>query len=233
MQCTLGFGCLLFWAVANQRCALGQAKVKGQKRSVLHADGPQGRAINLWESRRSKVLDVKLKKKQHFRHTRIRRSRSQFSTCGVRLLSTNQQLSRELPSLQDEPKIETEIQDLCIHYFLWVQMVFCCSSGPQEWLSWLMNRTMGQIWCLNKKKTTWWGKWHDWMDGWMDGLPLVLEPLPQPRLANRGPPPDQGDGDGCFWLASPGGGRDSWLWLLPRLAFQDLCPIGSGGQLVL
>lgn len=27
-----------------------------------------------------------------------------LSTCGVRLLSTNQQLSRELPSLQDEPK---------------------------------------------------------------------------------------------------------------------------------
>lgn len=81
--------------------------MKGQKRSVLHADGPQGRAINLWESRRSKAFDVKLRK-QHFTHTHIRGSRSQFSTCGVRLLSTNQQLSLELPSLQDEPKIELQ-----------------------------------------------------------------------------------------------------------------------------
>jgi len=29
-------------------------------------------------------------------------------------------------------------------------------------------------------------------------LPVVLEPLPQPRPANRGAPPDQGEGDGRF-----------------------------------
>lgn len=41
------------------------------------------------------------------------------STCGVRLLRTNQQLSRELPSLQDEPKIETQgIKVSVSNYFL-------------------------------------------------------------------------------------------------------------------
>lgn len=47
MECTLGLGCLLFGAVANQSSALGQAKVKRQQRAVLHADCPQGGAINL------------------------------------------------------------------------------------------------------------------------------------------------------------------------------------------
>lgn len=47
VECTLGFGCLLLGAVANQSCALGEAKVKGQQGAVLHADGPQCRAINL------------------------------------------------------------------------------------------------------------------------------------------------------------------------------------------
>lgn len=56
-----------------------------------------------------------------------------------------------------------------------------------------------------------------------------LLPAPQP-LANRGPPVGQGDAKLCFWLVSPGGGREGWE--LFRLVFQDLlCPIGSGGQL--
>lgn len=37
-----------------------------------------------------------------------------LSTCGVRLLSTNQQLSRELPSLQDEPK-NRKRESKCVH----------------------------------------------------------------------------------------------------------------------
>lgn len=49
VECTLCLGCLLFGAVANQSSSLGQAKVKGQQRAVLHADGPQSGAINLQE----------------------------------------------------------------------------------------------------------------------------------------------------------------------------------------
>lgn len=56
MQCALGLGCLLFGAVANQSGALGQAKVKGQQRAMLHADGPQSGAINLQEFARQTEL---------------------------------------------------------------------------------------------------------------------------------------------------------------------------------
>lgn len=55
MKCALGLGCFLFGAIANQSGALGQAEVKGQQGAVLHADGPQGGAINLQEKTRSKV----------------------------------------------------------------------------------------------------------------------------------------------------------------------------------
>lgn len=47
VECTLGLGCLLFGAVANQSSALGQAEVKGQQGSVLHADGPQSGTVDL------------------------------------------------------------------------------------------------------------------------------------------------------------------------------------------
>ena len=47
VQCTLGLGCFLSGAVANQSAALGQAEVKGQQGAMLHADSPQGGAINL------------------------------------------------------------------------------------------------------------------------------------------------------------------------------------------
>lgn len=50
MECALCLGCLLFGAVANQSGALGQAKVKGQQRAMLHADGPQSGAINLQQT---------------------------------------------------------------------------------------------------------------------------------------------------------------------------------------
>lgn len=56
MECTLGLGCLLFGAVANQSGALGQAKVKGQQRAMLHADGPQGGAINLQDDSKRTVV---------------------------------------------------------------------------------------------------------------------------------------------------------------------------------
>lgn len=47
VQCTLGLGCLLSGAVADQSAALGQAEVKGQQGPVLHADGTQGGAVDL------------------------------------------------------------------------------------------------------------------------------------------------------------------------------------------
>lgn len=47
VQCTLGLGCFLPAAVANQSAALGQAKVEGQQGAMLHADSPQCGAINL------------------------------------------------------------------------------------------------------------------------------------------------------------------------------------------
>ena len=47
VQCTLGLGCFLSGAVAYQSAALGQAEVKGQQGAMLHADSPQGGAINL------------------------------------------------------------------------------------------------------------------------------------------------------------------------------------------
>lgn len=47
VQCTLGLGCFLVAAVANHSAALGQAQVEGQQGAVLHADGPQGGAIDL------------------------------------------------------------------------------------------------------------------------------------------------------------------------------------------
>lgn len=59
MECTLGLGCLLFGAVANQSGALGQAKVKGQQRAVLHANGPQSGAINLQEYARWTMVNFK------------------------------------------------------------------------------------------------------------------------------------------------------------------------------
>ena len=43
----LGLGRLLFGAVADQSRAVGQAQVEGQQGSVLHADGPQGGAVDL------------------------------------------------------------------------------------------------------------------------------------------------------------------------------------------
>lgn len=47
VKCALGFGCFLASTVANQSTSLGQAKVKGQKRPMLHTDSPQSGAINL------------------------------------------------------------------------------------------------------------------------------------------------------------------------------------------
>lgn len=47
VKCTLGFGCFLASTVANQSTTLSQAKVKGQKRPMLHTDSPQSGAINL------------------------------------------------------------------------------------------------------------------------------------------------------------------------------------------
>lgn len=47
---TLGLGRLLFGVVANQSGALGQAKVVGQQGAMLHADGPQGGAVDLHKS---------------------------------------------------------------------------------------------------------------------------------------------------------------------------------------
>lgn len=47
VQCTLGLGCFLPAAVANQSAALGQAEVEGQQGAMLHADSPQRGAINL------------------------------------------------------------------------------------------------------------------------------------------------------------------------------------------
>lgn len=47
VKCALGFGCFLASTVANQSTSLGQTKVKGQKRPMLHTDSPQSRAINL------------------------------------------------------------------------------------------------------------------------------------------------------------------------------------------
>lgn len=49
MKCTLGLCCFLTAAVANQSAALGQAKVEGQQRAMLHADSPQCGAIDLHE----------------------------------------------------------------------------------------------------------------------------------------------------------------------------------------
>lgn len=49
VQCTLGLGCFLPAAVANQSTALGQAKVESQQGAVLHANSPQCGAINLQE----------------------------------------------------------------------------------------------------------------------------------------------------------------------------------------
>lgn len=47
VKCALGFGCFLASTVANQSTTLGQTKVKGQKRPMLHTDSPQSGAINL------------------------------------------------------------------------------------------------------------------------------------------------------------------------------------------
>lgn len=47
VQCTLGLGCFLPAAVANQSTALGEAEVEGQQGTMLHADSPQSGAINL------------------------------------------------------------------------------------------------------------------------------------------------------------------------------------------
>lgn len=56
-----------------------------------------------------------------------------------------------------------------------------------------------------------------------------MPPPPQFR-ANRGPPLPHGEGEACFWLDKPGGGRGSCELL--RLVFHNLfCPMGSGGQL--
>ncbi len=59
MECALSLGCLLFGAVANQSAALGQAKVKGQQRAVLHADGPQSGAIYLQDYTRWMMVNLK------------------------------------------------------------------------------------------------------------------------------------------------------------------------------
>lgn len=58
MERALGLGRFLFGAVANQSRALGQAQVKGQQRAVLHADGPQGGAINLREYSKGSAVNV-------------------------------------------------------------------------------------------------------------------------------------------------------------------------------
>lgn len=56
-----------------------------------------------------------------------------------------------------------------------------------------------------------------------------MPPPPQFR-AKRGPPLPHGEGEACFWLDKPGGGRGSCELL--RLVFHNLfCPMGSGGQL--
>lgn len=47
VQCTLGLGCFLPTAIANQSTALGQAEVEGQQGTMLHADSPQCGAIDL------------------------------------------------------------------------------------------------------------------------------------------------------------------------------------------
>lgn len=47
VQCTLGLGCFLTTAIANQSTALGQAEVEGQQGTMLHADSPQRGAIDL------------------------------------------------------------------------------------------------------------------------------------------------------------------------------------------
>lgn len=54
VQCTLGLGCFLPAAVANQSAALSQAEVEGQQGAVLHADSPQCGAIDLEERRKMK-----------------------------------------------------------------------------------------------------------------------------------------------------------------------------------
>lgn len=68
MQCTLGLGCFLFGVIANESGALGQAKMEGQQRPMLHADGPQGGAINLWKD--AKWTPVNLRWRQTPRSNR-------------------------------------------------------------------------------------------------------------------------------------------------------------------
>lgn len=135
-------------------------------------------------------------------------------TCGVKLLSTNQQLSWALPSLHvetvNEKNVFVSVKTQILVSLLILVVCFTALHKSGEKTGIVQNQTTRSN----------------------EPLPVVLEPLPHPRPANRGPPPDQGEGDGCFWLPNPGGGRESWFWLLPRLAFQDLCPVGSGGQLV-
>lgn len=51
VQCTLGLGCFLSTAVADQSAAVRQAEVKGQQGAVLHANSPQRGAIDLQEKK--------------------------------------------------------------------------------------------------------------------------------------------------------------------------------------
>lgn len=47
MQGILGLGCLLFGAVSDKSCALGEVEMECQERAMLHADRPEGGTVDL------------------------------------------------------------------------------------------------------------------------------------------------------------------------------------------
>lgn len=47
VQALLGFGSLILGAVAYHSVTMRQVEVECDQRAVLHAQGPQGRAVNL------------------------------------------------------------------------------------------------------------------------------------------------------------------------------------------
>lgn len=49
VQALLGLGGLILGAVAYNSVAMWQVEVECDQRAVLHAQGPQGRAVNLCE----------------------------------------------------------------------------------------------------------------------------------------------------------------------------------------
>lgn len=158
---------------------------------------------------------------------------STFLTWGVRLLSSNQQLPLELtPSLQAEPitgnkKTKWKLwqggnTSQCINTFNFISTVRPESSYDLKIPPQNTNKNSVQSW-LNCYETNSLQKVPDPnLDSWF------IPPPPQLR-ANLGPAEPHGEGEACFWLVSPGGGRGSCELL--RLVFHLFCPMGSGGQL--